>query len=160
MSRRDSYDDFFSLLHRDLQQQHPEWRYRHPAGQNYALLGRPDGTPSFVEWHLDFASEHTDALRAQLYLGNDVQRRGWDPLSLLEERMEALADAYGRPERLRAERWATRGGAQAQRLAVYLPGSIEERNRHEEFQSWMIDRLAALRTAVDQLVPDLTRDWA
>ena len=146
------YDWFFDGVRRDVAKH--GWAFRHPAGSNYALLGRPPGTPSFVEWPVDLASESSGGLRVQLYLGNDVQRRGRNPLSLLEDRASALRDDFGLSDKFSFERWTTRAGTGAQRLAVYLPGEVEQEHRHAEFREWLVSRMAALREAVGRAAPD------
>lgn len=151
--RPERYDRFFESLQQDISRR--SWPFRHPTGQNYALLGRPPGTPSFVEWHMDLASENTGGLRVQLYLGNHIQRRGRDPLRLLEDRADALREASGFPDKLSFERWTTRAGVGAQRLAVYLPGAVEEEERHTEFREWLVSRMAGMREGVGRAAPDL-----
>lgn len=161
MNKPRLYDQFFAQLEDKAAASDEPAGLRHAGqGKNWARLGRPEGWPSWTQYQMDFQKQVAPArMRVQLYLGNDVQRKGRDVRSELLNEHDDLEDAFG--ECLRFEQWTTTEHEVAQRLAAYswpttVDRAVDEFDRHAE---WLLDRHKRLRNAVSVVLPRLA-PWA
>ena len=132
-----TYAEFWALLRRTIDREHPDWLPGSPQGNSQHFRGPMART----RFQFDFA---TQGLRHQLLFNASSRAENEQRLMLFASLEEELAGAYG------DQLWFEDLSGRTQcRIADYLPGAtVDDRNRWEEYRDWLVSSGVRLRDAL------------
>lgn len=132
-----TYADFWALLRRTIDREHPEWLAGTPQGNSQHFRG----PMVHSRFQFDFA---TQGLRHQLLFNASSRGDNEQRLMHFASLEEELTEAYG--DQLRFEDLPGRTQC---RVADYLPGAaVDDTSRWEEYVEWLLSSGVRLRDAL------------